>query len=213
MCTLHHEWEFKWRDYCVCQATSAPSLISCFFFLLFLILHSFASRLPFFWNVPGLSFPFPGSWSELLAAWWSGQKGERETQMVQFSCRPVCLAQTSAKQVKKDLSTHADRAVYLYTLQTYTSTIRPIHSHSCTVCVQYFNTQYCSNTTEDFLNTRKFLHINNLMLRDTYGKKMHRYMEGVLCDVVNKQMNKYLAVHNYYCFHFLICTRCQKPQK
>ena len=55
------------------------------------------------------SFPFPGSWSELL--WLFGDRTSGETQMVRFSCHPVCLAETSGSKW---------RGIYSQTLNIYT---------------------------------------------------------------------------------------------
>lgn len=67
----------RWKEAKTGSLEKVPSYI-CFVSrpsCLLSVFHSFVSRLPFVWNVPGSSFPFPDSWSELLAAWRSGRWG------------------------------------------------------------------------------------------------------------------------------------------
>lgn len=96
----------------------------------FSVPHSFVSRLPFVWNVSGSSFPFPDSWSELLAAWRSGQRGERDADG-SILMSPCLLGRDVAEQVERDLLTHTHTEdVYMH-IHTRTNRIQRIHSHAC----------------------------------------------------------------------------------
>lgn len=110
-----------------------PRLTSLLLFLF--VLHPFVSRLPFVRNVSGSSFPFPDSWSELLAVWQPGRRGEK--QMVRFSCHPVCLAATTGSKWRR---------IYSHTLNiycTYTHTLIGSDAYTVThLCVESFHTHF-----------------------------------------------------------------------
>lgn len=113
-------------------AANVPSCIcltSCRSRFFFSILHTLVSRLPFVWNVSGSSFPFPDSWSELLAVWRSGRRGRRRW----FNSHVTLSAWQRCRGASGEgfTHTHTHRTHCAYT-STYRSTHRqdPVHAQS-----------------------------------------------------------------------------------
>lgn len=80
-----------------------------------------------------------------------------ETQMVQFSCHPVCLAETSGSKWRRIYSnthihTHTDE---------HTSSIKCIHSHAY-VCVESFRTHFFNLYWRLLLDTLVQRHLNGV---------------------------------------------------